>query len=442
MAEVQRPPTLPTSLFLGRPDPREFGRKFSTGQKTTPSPTSSHAYKRTRYLPPVQLPPIQTNRSPHADDSRSRPLTHSVSSSPITPPRFQANSSRHQPTFHRPTAARRQETSYQSRDKLQGVPKPFMNKKEEYPCARDVPRHHNSLRFPTSTRRSPTASTSPDFPSKYNADAAPSSTVSLSPPGYQHAKPNARIVCETPPLDYILSIRQQPVAARACGYGERDRRVIDPPPILDIKITDRATGEPEQDPNAMLALHCTLLSADGQEDQTEQPPTHQDMMYTRLLMGTLVASPYPGKDENGISGMFFVFSDLSCRKAGTFRLRFKLLRVDPTHLLPGAVHAIVGNIVSDVFTVYPAKDFPGMRASSSLLMALRTGGLSVGIKKGSVARKEQGKGRPRESNSAESSSNNSSSESGDDPRPAAMGATGATRRSRSRKSGKRRREKQ
>ncbi|KAL2016749.1 hypothetical protein VTK56DRAFT_3138 [Thermocarpiscus australiensis] len=40
----------------------------------------------------------------------------------------------------------------------------------------------------------------------------------------------------TPMSEYRLSVRQQPSAARSCGFGERDRRVIDPPPIVQLTV--------------------------------------------------------------------------------------------------------------------------------------------------------------------------------------------------------------
>jgi hypothetical protein len=194
-----------------------------------------------------------------------------------------------------------------------------------------------------------------------------------------------------PPLDYTLIIRQQPAAARACGFGERDRRVIDPPPILELKITDKVTGGPEQDLTGMLALHCTLLNPANQEDETQAPVNNADMQSTRRLMGTLVASPYQAKDERGVAGTFFVFPDLSCRAPGRYRLHMKLLRIDPFNMQQGAIHGTVASVITDVFSVFTAKDFPGMRASSALLKALRRQGLNVGVKKGSEARR--GKGR-------------------------------------------------
>jgi hypothetical protein len=220
-----------------------------------------------------------------------------------------------------------------------------------------------------------------------------------------------------PPLDYNLIIRQQPAAARACGFGERDRRVIDPPPILELKITDKATGGPEQDLTGMLALHCTLLNPANQEDETQAPVNNADMQSTRRLMGTLVASPYQAKDERGVAGTFFVFPDLSCRAPGRYRLHMKLLRIDPFNMQQGAIHGTVASIITDVFSVFTAKDFPGMRASSALLKALRRQGLNVGVKKGSEARRGKGRMKKEDAGSSDDDdSEDSADERGGGPR--------------------------
>ena len=273
----------------------------------------------------------------------------------------------------------------------------------------------------------------------YSSSNEPSPIAPAAPP---IVAPVQQRVSKPPPLNYNLIIRQQPAAARACGFGERDRRVIDPPPILELKITDKATGSPEQDLNAMLALHCTLLSHDGKEDETEVPPTEKGMPTTRRLMGTLVASPYQAKDEHGVGGTFFVFPDLSCRSPGKYRLRFKLLRVDPTNMTPGAVHGSVASIVTDVFSVFTAKDFPGMRASSALLKALRRQGLNVGVKKGSEARK--GRARTKKESSSEDEDDDHSEADEVERRQGSVisGGSGTTEdmspRSKPRKRGKRR----
>lgn len=39
-----------------------------------------------------------------------------------------------------------------------------------------------------------------------------------------------------PCREYELVIVQQPIRARMCGFGEKDRRPISPPPILQLIV--------------------------------------------------------------------------------------------------------------------------------------------------------------------------------------------------------------
>ena len=183
--------------------------------------------------------------------------------------------------------------------------------------------------------------------------------------------------------------------------------MIDPPPILELKITDKATGGPEQDPSGTFFVHSALLNQDGIQDETEAPGEDESMPSTRRLMGTLVAAPYPAKDQHGIAGIFFVFPDLSCRSPGKYRLLFKLLRIDPMFIMPGAKQPCVASATTEVFSVYTAKDFPGMKQSSDLLKVLRRQGLNVGVKKGSEARK---KGRAKEESGGDDDEDDEGSE--------------------------------
>jgi hypothetical protein len=40
---------------------------------------------------------------------------------------------------------------------------------------------------------------------------------------------------------YSLDIRQQPIRARMCGFGDKDRRPITPPPCIRVLVTDIET---------------------------------------------------------------------------------------------------------------------------------------------------------------------------------------------------------
>jgi len=184
-------------------------------------------------------------------------------------------------------------------------------------------------------------------------------------------------------------MRQQPIAARACGFGERDRRVVDPPPIVEVTLTDRGGGLDEDEaPNVYTTLHCTVVHADTLHDASQIEQNRADMAMTQRLMGTCVASPFSGKDEHGHKGTFFVFPDLSCRSPGRYRFLFRLIVVDPVHLVAGGTTKIQTQIYSEPFEVYSAKEFPGMRASSALLKTLRKQGLNVAVKKGREATKK------------------------------------------------------
>ena len=35
---------------------------------------------------------------------------------------------------------------------------------------------------------------------------------------------------------YLLAIRQQPVQGRMCGFGSKDRRPLDPVPIVQLRV--------------------------------------------------------------------------------------------------------------------------------------------------------------------------------------------------------------
>lgn len=193
---------------------------------------------------------------------------------------------------------------------------------------------------------------------------------------------------------YRINIRQQPVAARSCGYGERDRRVIDPPPIIQMSIDDPDATEEEirhRLTHSYSLMHCTIWNEGGDQDLSSMP---EDYRTQRRLMGTVVSSPFAGNDENDEYGCFFCFPDLSCRTPGSFRLRFSFMVLDPSSM-PGHRTPVVALVMSDVFTVYNAKDFPGMKASTPLTKRLKEQGCLISIKKGND------KTRPREESESE-----------------------------------------
>ncbi|KAL8826554.1 MAG: hypothetical protein Q9170_007359 [Blastenia crenularia] len=195
---------------------------------------------------------------------------------------------------------------------------------------------------------------------------------------------------------YNLTIRQQPIAARACGMGERDRRIIDPPPIIQLTLNNfNPTSAADVDAlrNPHNAIHCTLLDESGL-DITQTQDTHNSNRMSRRLTGSIMASPFVGIDpaapasnvENARLGCFFIFPDISCRQVGLYRLRFTLVQQTVESLFTGGQSSILGVIESDVFEVFTAQKFPGMRTSTDLMLELKRQGASVSVRRGSDAR--------------------------------------------------------
>ncbi|KAK4503082.1 hypothetical protein PRZ48_006509 [Zasmidium cellare] len=447
MAQTQRAPP----YSGGRPDQRPPGPQLPPIHSIPHARSAYNDGSRSVQLPPMQISPTDTTSPPRTTATRSIPVSQLLLSNPPSPPRQQARVPAQQTSYGVPPSSHGvPPMEYRTQPPL--YPQAPQHRLDQAPMAfRQPPQGYQTEQFPRAQYPHPQVPVHPDqgtprhyspaisgysSPSYTHSEASPRSSLGPSTHTALAQKPR---VSQVPPLNYNLTIRQQPVAARACGFGERDRRVVDPPPIIELKITDHS-GMPEQDPNAMLALHCTLLSPDGHDDETELPPAHPDMPSTRRLMGTLVASPYQAKDENGIAGTFFVFPDLSCRSPGKYRLKFRLLRVDPMNMILGAKHGSVASIVTDIFSVYTAKDFPGMRASSGLLKALRRQGLNVGVKKGSEARKGKGKMKKEASSSGGSSSEGEDeSDDGSEPRDHTSSG-GVSPKTKARKKGKRRKQ--
>ncbi|EDU42634.1 hypothetical protein PTRG_09583 [Pyrenophora tritici-repentis Pt-1C-BFP] len=319
------------------------------------SPPGFHDYS-SRRLPPLEIPPDAV--PPRSDHQFRSPINQLPSIHSGLPPRHD---------YHQPSSIHRSAAPV---DKLLQHSNPYTPPRSDPPYS---PQQYGPSISPRSEfdSRGPRRLTEPRYPYEEHLDFL------LLPGSIPQPVYNEQLN-----LNYELRVRQQPIAARACGFGERDRRVIDPPPIIQLLVTDPKTGIPDDDElrYSLNVVHCTLWNAEGTNEETAliQP----DRRTTRRLMGQLVASPSVAKDEHDNEGCFFCFPDLSCRTHGKYRLRFVLMRIDPVNLHVGGFSPILTEVLSDVFTVYTAKDFPGMRPSSALTRALKLQGCNIQVKKG------------------------------------------------------------
>lgn len=182
-------------------------------------------------------------------------------------------------------------------------------------------------------------------------------------------------------LRFSLRIRQQPQHARSCGFADKDRRSIDPPPVVELLIT--GDGLSEEDIEIYKRHHyimsCSILDPSGND------ATWMDFdggRTTRRFMGEYTAGNTFARDDNGVPGCFFCFNDLSVRTPGDFRLSFTTIIMPKGRPSTQPRTPRVGDITSDVFRSYNAKTFPGMTASTALARALRDQGCNISVRKG------------------------------------------------------------
>jgi hypothetical protein len=128
----------------------------------------------------------------------------------------------------------------------------------------------------------------------------------------------------------------------------------------------------------------------------------------QALAGTLVSSLHRLKDIDNtgmaleislglrlmiLDGGFFVFGDLSVKVEGEYRLRFSLFEMLKYGILDTVLELAsnvlfsrtevvhIKSIVSEPFTVYAAKNFPGMAESTFLSRSFGDQGVRLRIRK-------------------------------------------------------------
>ncbi|KAK9712716.1 hypothetical protein K7432_006936 [Basidiobolus ranarum] len=196
-------------------------------------------------------------------------------------------------------------------------------------------------------------------------------------------------------FEYKLEVVQQPERARMCGFGERDRRPVDPPPIVKLTaLKENSTSDNIPIDSTSFVVHADLWSSDCQTNcnvllntsgvQSRQGASsafvaNDTGIYSRNLVGSLVSSVYHLLDDKGEKGAFFIFPDLSIRTEGTYCLRFLFTDLSQTDQFP---HSIVRAwTYSAPFTVYPAKSFPGVTVITELSKTFAKQGIKLAMRR-------------------------------------------------------------
>ncbi|KAL7278780.1 hypothetical protein ACG7TL_007789 [Trametes sanguinea] len=218
--------------------------------------------------------------------------------------------------------------------------------------------------------------------------------------------------------DRLLNRLLAPLTLFSFAFMLADRRPIDPPPIVQLRVIDPSTRRPQSSssrasspvhmPSIILLLSpAGVLIADMADSAS--PPSAQSFLQnpyyfmfaslakpdedvelhwlkdgkTRCTTGSVVSSLYHLKDtenQNQDAG-FFVFPDLSVRTEGSYRLKLSLFEV------VGSSVYHCKSIFSAPFYVYTAKKFPGMEESTPLSCSLADQGIKIRIRKDIRVRK-------------------------------------------------------
>ncbi|KAK8085376.1 VosA [Apiospora hydei] len=205
----------------------------------------------------------------------------------------------------------------------------------------------------------------------------------------------------SPPLysGYHLEVRQEPERGKVALGKEKDKKPIDPPPIVELVVPT------EQDRNRLFLQNPYLILIAFLEQVDNAPSTkplgkttpkdsgdrdanrdEESKTIGAYMAGSTVSSLHRLKDTDNRDSGFFIFPDLTVKKEGWYRIRFTLMtmeenrnenRID-TAGFDGSWITIC-NIHSKPFQVHTARTFPGM--AEGVRIRLRKDSRQVTVKK-------------------------------------------------------------
>ncbi|OSX65901.1 hypothetical protein POSPLADRAFT_1133298 [Postia placenta MAD-698-R-SB12] len=171
-------------------------------------------------------------------------------------------------------------------------------------------------------------------------------------------------------------------------YGQKDRRPLDPPPVLQLRfyrVFNNGTAHQwEHEIDAYTdnigigcVCHVDLFRSPPESKpaksnhRLQAPRTTKEMAnvegastYTTLLVGTRAVSASCVYHE-GKKILAFVFSDLAVRAEGSFFLRYRVFDI-MSAVTGGTQHPALAEAFGGTFQVYSTKNFPGLQASTDL----------------------------------------------------------------------------
>lgn len=186
-------------------------------------------------------------------------------------------------------------------------------------------------------------------------------------------------------------------------------------PTRDLSTVSQVTEDGRKEVQRLLlgtSVASPMITNDDPDPATFQPhPISKPIIVappsptSRFLPASSSRPPEPTREPHQYPGAFFIFADISVRKAGDYRLQFTLMKMDSVPMAPGSTVAAVDVVTTDVFRVVNAKDFDTVQASSNLVKGLleRGAGFPLKLKKGLREGQKKRKGLSEEGSDEEAS---------------------------------------
>ncbi|GAA5836664.1 hypothetical protein JCM3766R1_006983 [Sporobolomyces carnicolor] len=169
----------------------------------------------------------------------------------------------------------------------------------------------------------------------------------------------------------------QPRQARMAGSGEKaDRRTVDPPPIVRLRMrrpharrksVHSLTDDDFVSPSLTHTHFCfaSLVPENSEEELYDLAGSR-----SKYVGGSCVSSLFHLKDQS-----CFVFPDLSVKTEGRWRFKMSLYEIVEDGVI------FCDSILTEVFQVYSPKRYPGNRQSTELSKSLAEQGLKLRIRR-------------------------------------------------------------
>lgn len=193
---------------------------------------------------------------------------------------------------------------------------------------------------------------------------------------------------------FQLNVLQHPREGKAATAKDKDRKPLDPPPIVQLQLV--ADPTPNARYRGLLTpdfpwTMCIARLEDAEEDNTAGRTNRQNTSSaSSSLIGNIASSVHKAKigdDDDKREVGVLVFPNLSVRSKGRYRLHFTAYIMESSPDGTKEEWVAVAQTRSDTFNVLEGRAYPGLAESTSLTRTLADQGIKLRLHRESAARR-------------------------------------------------------